>query len=374
MQIKIRNFGPINKFDYNLTKDFVVIFGKNNIGKSYAINIIYLVIKTILNIKNQLTTSNNEELQHKFITEFQHAFSASFDKVENVRSRFSQQPISLSISTDTGEFSLDFQDQELRVNNINYLRELSLLEVKQVFYLPAARFGIYQALSAFAAIFAELSQNRNMLQQKVEIPSFSVPVSDYFLGLSNIKNNNTSGNSEILNIVAEIEQNILKGEVRFDTFLKKIFYKPMDTDLDLELSVTSSMVSELAPIICYLKYIVSHASSKSIIFIEEPEAHLHPESQVKLIKILSKLINANIKLVITSHSDYMLNQINNLIIERQIDSSKISAIIFKQKDNGSLAKQLAIDDFGIEDENFLETAEKIYQKKIELIDKLNEAA
>jgi len=42
MKISIRNFGPISSFDFDLLKDLNVIFGKNNIGKSYAITAIYL--------------------------------------------------------------------------------------------------------------------------------------------------------------------------------------------------------------------------------------------------------------------------------------------------------------------------------------------
>jgi predicted ATPase len=47
MQIQIRNFGPIKAFDFDLKKDLVMIFGKNNIGKSYGIYIVYLLVKTL---------------------------------------------------------------------------------------------------------------------------------------------------------------------------------------------------------------------------------------------------------------------------------------------------------------------------------------
>jgi predicted ATPase len=48
MLIKIRNFGPIKEFDFDLDKDLIAIFGKNNIGKSYAISASYLLIKNLL--------------------------------------------------------------------------------------------------------------------------------------------------------------------------------------------------------------------------------------------------------------------------------------------------------------------------------------
>jgi hypothetical protein len=104
------------------------------------------------------------------------------------------------------------------------------LDTQQIYYLPAARFGIYQALSAFSA-------------KKVEIPTLTDPVSDYFLGLSNLKINDIKADKQILSLVEEIEQNILKGEVIFNPELNKFFYKPSQTDLYLNFSLTSSMVS-----------------------------------------------------------------------------------------------------------------------------------
>jgi predicted ATPase len=377
MQIKIRNFGPIKAFDFDLEKNWVVIFGKNNMGKSYGIYMVYLLVKTWLNTQSEVSTNTQfDQLQHQFLAEFQQAFSATFDKVDNTTSRFSKLPMRLSLSTDIAELTIEIKDRKLVLGNSSLLKEIqnSIDAVKQVYYLPAARFGIYQALSSFAAIFAELSKNRRFLTQKVEIPTLSDPVSDYFLGLSNIKNSLVPGNKAILDIVAEIEQNILKGEVIFDTFLKKIFYKPSDMDLVLELSLTSSMVSELAPIVCYLKYIVAFAEPKSLLFIEEPEAHLHPEAQVQLIEILAKLVKANVKLVMACHSDYMFNKMNSLILGEKIDIAEISAIVFQESYEGTVAKALAVDELGIDDENFLETAEKIYSEKLELVEKLNEAA
>ena len=40
MKITITNFGPIKQFDYDLAKDIVVTFGDNNIGKSYAMQVV----------------------------------------------------------------------------------------------------------------------------------------------------------------------------------------------------------------------------------------------------------------------------------------------------------------------------------------------
>ena len=140
----------------------------------------------------------------------------------------------------------------------------------------------------------------------------------------------------------------------------------------LELSLTSSMVSELAPLVCYLKYIVAFAESKSLLFIEEPEAHLHPEVQVQLLEILAKLVKTNVKLVMTCHSNYMFNQMNNLILDGTIANTSTQVIVLKNTNEGSEAVNMPVNRLGIADENFVETAEAIFNRKLEIIEKLNE--
>ena len=46
MKITIRRFGPIAEFIYDLSKDLIVTYGDNNIGKSYAMQFVYLPLKS----------------------------------------------------------------------------------------------------------------------------------------------------------------------------------------------------------------------------------------------------------------------------------------------------------------------------------------
>ncbi len=46
MQIEIERFGPVSSFVCDLDKDLVIIYGNNNIGKSYFMQIIYLLLKS----------------------------------------------------------------------------------------------------------------------------------------------------------------------------------------------------------------------------------------------------------------------------------------------------------------------------------------
>ena len=48
--------------------------------------------------------------------------------------------------------------------------------------------------------------------------------------------------------------------------------------------------------------------------IDEPESHLHPYCQILMARLIAACINAGIKVFVTTHSDYFVKEINNLIM------------------------------------------------------------
>lgn len=210
-------------------------------------------------------------------------------------------------------------------------------EMREIYFLPASRSGLYQGLNSFAPIIAGLTQNRFFISnKKIELPTLSEPVSDYYIDLSTI--NKKYFNKEYEDLIETIENRILNGKIEFDDESKNIIYEPKGLNLKLNLSESSSMVAEMSPLVLYLKHIINHkfqsekvfryfsskeqANNYDVLFIEEPEAHLHPEVQVELMKIFAKFSGHKLKVFITSHSNYMFQELNNLILDKQIDQKK----------------------------------------------------
>ena len=107
-----------------------------------------------------------------------------------------------------------------------------------------------------------------------------------------------------------IEKNMTKGNLSVKKdMLPVIQYQPEGSDKEIPLYVASSIVSEISPLLLVLK---SGINFKAMI-IEEPEAHLHPELQQKMARLIINMMNLGIPVWITTHSDTILQHINNMM-------------------------------------------------------------
>ena len=79
-------------------------------------------------------------------------------------------------------------------------------------------------------------------------------------------------------------------------------YRPHGWKEDLALANASSMVSELAPIVLYLRYMIKPGN---VLIVEEPESHLHPAMQVTFTRQLAALVEAGIRVIVTTHSEWL---------------------------------------------------------------------
>ena len=88
-------------------------------------------------------------------------------------------------------------------------------------------------------------------------------------------------------------------------------FMPQGTSTKLQLSEASSSVRSLVVIWYWLK---AQAATGHMLLIDEPELNLHPENQRAFARFLAKLVNLDVKVLITTHSDTMLREFNTLIM------------------------------------------------------------
>lgn len=101
--------------------------------------------------------------------------------------------------------------------------------------------------------------------------------------------------------------NLIKGDLLME---KDNLYLVTEDRQRIPLGAAASSIKELTPL---LQLILGGSISNTAICIEEPEAHLHPEMQISVVDLLSACINENAFMQITTHSDYFLQRVNQLL-------------------------------------------------------------
>ena len=70
------------------------------------------------------------------------------------------------------------------------------------------------------------------------------------------------------------------------------------------------------------------------------------------------------------HSNYIFNELNNLVLGRELSSKDYSPILLQKKGVYSCSSYMNIDELGADDENFADVSEQLMEEREELMDKL----
>ena len=188
-----------------------------------------------------------------------------------------------------------------------------------------------------------------------------------------------------------LEQRILRGIIRAErtaSDYNEFFYRPKGWKSDLPLMRASSMVSELAPVVLYLRYLVQPGD---VLIIEEPESHLHPAVQAAFARELARLVHSGIRVVVTTHSEWLLDQFANLVRlsalpkdERKeilgadvaLRPDQFGAWLFKpkQRPKGSVAEEIRVDpEAGGLLTDYGDVAEQLYNDWAEIGNRMTES-
>ena len=255
------------------------------------------------------------------------------------------------------------------------------------FYLPADRAGVMQS---HKVVVGALIKNATMtgLRPDVQTPMLSGVLADFLERLIEM-DDPTNQHSSSREHGARIEQAILGGSVRIkrseSTNYPRFAYRPNGWEDDLPLINASSMVLELAPVVLFLRHWIRDGN---VLIVEEPESHLHPAMQVEFTRQLALLVQAGIRVIITTHSEWVLEELGNIVQRATLPkkqredlsgggialhSDQVGIWLFKKKPSvqGSVVEEVEMDrETGLYPVGFDAVSEELYNDNANIFNRI----
>lgn len=191
-----------------------------------------------------------------------------------------------------------------------------------VVYIPAGRSMITLLSNQLNYIYANMDdmQKRSMdrctrdyLERILRIkPEFS----DGLQGVVAYSRGKMNVPQQIIRYALELVEKILRGTYCYSNGEERI---NLDSGTYVKINFSSSGQQECVWILNLLVYYL--LQQKQILFIvEEPESHLFPASQKYITDLIALVANCNHSVVLTTHSPYVLGELNNLLYAHTVSS------------------------------------------------------
>ena len=370
LTVRLKNIGILKQAEFSLG-DLTLICGENNTGKTYAACALYGFLKSwhtsmefsISNdhiykmfkegvFKIKLTKTADKmlaEVCQKYTNQLDKIFAASEGTFQN--SEFSISTDKIDIRNKEFYCRLDNpqlphlilskekksedvigavpeRSQEIEVpytdikGAINFVISTGLFftSLPKPFIVSAERTGvaIFRKELNFARdrLLKEIAQtDKNVDPRALLLRSYqSYPSSvennvDFSRQLEDIAKNKSFIAKEHAEILEDFSD-IIGGEYVI-TQNDQLYYIPKDTRRKLTMVEGSSSARALLDLSFYLNCI---AEKGDLLMVDEPELSLHPENQRRIARLFARLVNLGIKVFITTHSDYIVKELNTLIM------------------------------------------------------------
>lgn len=273
----------------------------------------------------------------------------------------------------------DLLDDEFFIGRIsrNAFPAPTIPDFGQPHYMPASRSGILLSHKAFSSVMVRLASQSWL--RRIDVPKLPGHITDLIEALLSITPSRSPA-ARIVGAIEHLENEVTGGTVGIEdsTEYPEVYFQ--NADGKFQLHQVSSMVSETAPIILFLKRLVQPGH---LFIIEEPEAHLDADNQRKLASVIAMLVNAGVKVLLTTHSDYFVKQLSNQIVLSQVkpqsrsarafakdqvlNPTDVAAYFFRPGSDGSFVEQMEVSpDFGIPVDHFSDVHAAIYDEAVSL--------
>lgn len=332
IRIIIDKLGPITDSEL-VFKPFMVFTGESGLGKSYTALLWYNLITSLTPMRLQefitkkMNGSVKEELTFKFkdFRMWLNQNTAAFlgyllgnnnfncqvnyvfeidDDIPVEMKRLHDEDASgftrYSINGDIDVFPLDLEDNVLMMSFSlhGYLSELCFgKNYLRPLILPPARAAFMGANTT-----SPIGMYRDFLAQLDDLKTPSRIISP--------------DNQFFVNYIAKLSD----GEIVLEN--GSVFLQ-FESGEKIPVSAAASSVKELMPFLLMLQN-GTIRQYNSLLF-EEPEAHVHPKKQFLVMDMLARCCNRGMLIQMTTHSDYLLGRMNQLLVLGKIREKSMEA-------------------------------------------------
>ena len=310
LTFEVKNLGSVHDGSF-CQKPLTVFCGPNNTGKTWTLYCLYLFY-TILHF------TKYEDSDGLFLL-------PDIDALNEVLGRmlpgfFNSQVL------DEYESTFSLKSPETLESLRNFSRE------GRAFLMPAERNGLH-------LFFRELSYRRaallhpssrgiaaDELLAPVMFTSYAKPIADYLDWLNSLWTIQEGMKGTFHSLAEQLKRKLVGGSYRVEPRTGSIEFRSYRsinggrTAKPIGLHLTSSAVKSLFALWFYLEH---QAVPGNLLMIDEPELNLHPSSQREIARLLVRIVNAGMNVAISTHSDYIVRELNIMIMLHQEGASSL---------------------------------------------------
>ncbi len=322
MELQLKNIGMIKEANVKI-EGLTVIAGENDTGKSTVAKALYCIFEGLPDVMDTYYGAKTYEERFPLIIE-----NVFREKYENIIDYDSS---SISISLGNGKANYYTGNATTFGDG---LEELEVIREDLANYLT----NIYFVETPLVWSFQEMFKSSELVESYMKSRKQDIEMHYPFL-LKDLYFNLSTKLDEIP-ISNSIKENLLKvmnGEFKEDESGIFHFHK---NDKVLNLFNVATGIKAFGIIQVLLNN--NRLTATSLLILDEPEVHLHPKWQLEMAKIIVELVKNGVKVLVNSHSPYMIEALERYSKLEEVNSDfYLAEDGYIKKENDSNSKTLA---------------------------------
>ena len=335
MELQLKNIGMIKEANVKLD-GLTVIAGENDTGKSTVGKALYLIVNSL-----SVEPISNQELYGTDDINHLGRLNAYGKKIRD--SIFSNKSIHANSVVKLSEKNKFFIYKDRMVNDELYQKDINVSSLTTSFIETP----IVWNLQDFFRSITDIESHLKLVGESIDIP-YPFLIKDLYFKLSTKRNYTEKWTFNYIEQIA----NIINGTFQKDEDGIFRFYREEEK---FDLIDVATGIKYFGILQVLLEN--NRLNSYSLLILDEPEVHLHPKWQLEMAKIIVELVKNDVKILVNSHSPYMIEA-----LQRYGELSEINSDFYLAED-GYIKK---------ENDSNSETLAKIFEKLSEPFDVFEE--